>query len=108
MVKWIRSVTVEIEEWKTFIKICQREGESASQKIREWIEIYNRRHAPGNPIIPLDRFGARIVQNCELCGKASPNLWNVLYVSGKTLRSCKPCIDIRRPKGLVRKVLHLA
>ncbi len=37
------------ETWKTFLKICKREGKSYSEKIRELITEYSNLHALGNP-----------------------------------------------------------
>ena len=39
-----------------FQKICEREGESASEKIRGRIDNYVRTHGPGNPQWQMDRF----------------------------------------------------
>ena len=39
-----------------FKEICQREGKSMSKMLVELIEDYVKRHANGNPAIPLDRW----------------------------------------------------
>lgn len=35
--------------WEKFLKICKREGEKASKKLREYIKDYVFKHDPGNP-----------------------------------------------------------
>lgn len=35
--------------YKSFLKVCEREGESASTKIRNWIQEYMAAHGEGNP-----------------------------------------------------------
>ena len=35
--------------WDDFVKICNREGKSASEKIREYIQRYVEQHKAGNP-----------------------------------------------------------
>jgi hypothetical protein len=94
--------------WKKFMEICVRENESASGKIENFVIEYVIRHGPGNPVIPLDKFNDPVLRTCELCSRPANHLWNVLYISGKVLRSCKPCIEIRTQKKLVKKILHLA
>jgi len=41
---------------EAFKRICGRERESASKKIRDWIANYVRIHEPGNPQWSMDRF----------------------------------------------------
>jgi len=40
--------------WTKFIEICDREGSSGSEKIREYVRDYVREHEPGNPQRLLD------------------------------------------------------
>ena len=44
------------EEWKMFRQICDREGESASEKVAQFIHQYNLQHSHGNPQLLMTRF----------------------------------------------------
>jgi len=53
-----REVKIYIPEWfkptwEEFLEICHRDGFSASEIIRDFIEEYVGRRAPGNPQRPL-------------------------------------------------------
>lgn len=39
--------------WTKFLEICERDGQSASELIRIWIEGYVERKDPGNPQRPI-------------------------------------------------------
>ena len=39
--------------WRKFLEICERDGQSASELIRIWVEGYVARKDPGNPQRPL-------------------------------------------------------
>lgn len=44
-----------VDTWRgSFKRICDREGISRSDKVRDLIEEYVRLHGPGNPITTLD------------------------------------------------------
>jgi len=43
------------DRWDDFVKICAREGTSASEKIRDWVIAYVDKHKHGNPQTLLDR-----------------------------------------------------
>lgn len=42
--------------WQKFLEICDRDGDSASQLVRKWVEGYVARKEPGNPQRPLTAF----------------------------------------------------
>jgi hypothetical protein len=42
--------------WKKFLEICQRDGQSASENLRVWVEGYVKRKDPGNPQRPLTAY----------------------------------------------------
>ena len=42
--------------WKKFQEICERDGQSASELIRIWVEGYVYRKDPGNPQRPLTAY----------------------------------------------------
>jgi len=49
-----RSCIYILEEiWKEFLAICKREGENASQKLENFMKVYNEKHRPGNPQLTL-------------------------------------------------------
>jgi hypothetical protein len=39
--------------WRKFLEICERDGQSASELVRIWVEGYVQRKDPGNPQRPL-------------------------------------------------------
>jgi hypothetical protein len=39
--------------WAKFLEICERDGQSASELIRIWVEGYVERKDPGNPQRPI-------------------------------------------------------
>ena len=42
--------------WEKFKKICDRDGTSASEQVRIWVEGFVARKDPGNPQRPLTAF----------------------------------------------------
>lgn len=89
--------------WEEFVKICQREGSSASKKLREFIQAYVQAHSHGNPQALLDGYvkgrpnpstkveGQGPELTCDLC-----NEWG-LCVSIAT--PCSPEVCPRRQAG---------
>lgn len=39
--------------WRKFLEICERDGQSASELVRIWVEGYVQRKDPGNPQRPI-------------------------------------------------------
>ena len=58
--------------WEAFKKICQREGESMSDKIRDFIENYVRIHEPGNPQWTMERFSEKSQKPREVPAPEKP------------------------------------
>jgi len=44
------------EVWKEFLKICKREGMSASQKLEAFMQAYNQQHRVGNPQLLMTHY----------------------------------------------------
>ena len=42
--------------WTKFLEICDRDGQSASELIRVWVEGYVHRKDPGNPQRPITAY----------------------------------------------------
>jgi len=42
--------------WKKFLEICERDGQSASELVRIWVEGYVARKDPGNPQRPITAY----------------------------------------------------
>lgn len=42
--------------WKTFVAAMERDGSSASAQVRKWVLDWAKKHAPGNPQTPLERY----------------------------------------------------
>lgn len=42
--------------WQKFLDICSRDGQSASELVRIWVEGYVARKDPGNPQRPLTAY----------------------------------------------------
>lgn len=56
MNKKIRAIYVDCEVWQQFLKICEREGTNASQKIEAFMQAYNQEHRNGNPQLLLTHY----------------------------------------------------
>jgi len=50
------TVYVEESEWKMFGDICDREKESRSDKVGQFVHQYNLQHSHGNPQFQITRF----------------------------------------------------
>lgn len=96
-----------IPVWEAFGVICDREGVSRSERIRGFIKSYVDRHGNGNPQLMLQTFGSEHKKRCGLCGELTDKLWRVRYASKLVIPSCKECIEEKREKGTVRKVLGM-
>jgi len=44
------------EDWKSFLKICNREGVNASIKLNEFIKFYIQQHSNGNPQLLMTHY----------------------------------------------------
>jgi len=95
-----------IPVWSEFIKICKREGDSASKKIRDFVTKYVDVHREGNPQLLLDRFGSELTLVCNRCGKGGfKTLHRVEYYTGYIAHACDNCLRMDRQNRLVKKVL---
>jgi len=99
-----------IPVWEEFKQICEREGSSASEKVREFVERYVIVHAHGNPQIRIDKFIelTRSLKTCFFCQGTFPVLKKVEYVSGLIAPTCESCLQRNVGKGslsTVKKVL---
>jgi len=45
-----------VSTWEKFLEICERDGQSASELIRIWVEGYVHRKDPGNPQRPITAY----------------------------------------------------
>lgn len=87
--------------WAKFMEICEREGSSGSEKIREFVREYVRRHEPGNPQTRLDvilRRGAPPYKppSCDSCNQPAEY---ICYVGTRELgpyRAVYACAQHRR------------
>lgn len=71
-----------IPVWQSFMEICAREGESASLKIREFVERYVCVHAGGNPQQLIEKyFGYISPKECFFCRGHFPTLKKVEYIA---------------------------
>jgi hypothetical protein len=97
--------------WNEFKEICNREGESASEKLREFISRYVMVHGEGNPQMLIDRFCGEIKKGeCFFCKQVKDQLWKVQYVSGLVVPTCKPCLEANKAKrsfSTVKKVMGI-
>ena len=97
--------------WEEFKEICGREGESASAKIREFIERYVIVHDEGNPQLMLVKFMEEAkLRECFFCRGHFDKLWKVEYASGLVAPTCEDCLNRNKAKGTfctVRKVRGL-
>lgn len=84
-------------QWKKFRQICEREGISASAKIRQFIEDYNSKHEPGNPQTRMDIImtlgQAYKAKSCLDCNK--PPRYEAL-VKGVKVFFCEKHLNARK------------
>jgi len=96
---------------KTFKQICQREDESMSRKIEQYIARYVAVHSSGNPQLHITKYlGKTQRKTCFFCQGRFPQLYKVKYVSGLVAPTCKVCLDENKAKGpfsTVKRVLGL-
>lgn len=43
-------------DWKEFLKICKREGKSASDRVDEFVKMYVQQHKAGNPQLLMSHY----------------------------------------------------
>ncbi len=91
--------------WKAFKIICLREDVSISEKIEAFIARYIAVHQKGNPQLNLDPFIEDIKAKCFNCEGFYPSLIRVKFVSGLVANICKECLEEKRGRGLVKKVI---
>ena len=96
---------------KEFDEICAREGESRSEKLREFIERYVIIHTSGNPQLRIDMFSDVVTKKaCFFCQGHFERLFKVEFVSGLIAPTCEACLDRNRAKGTfstVKKVMGI-
>jgi len=51
--------------WNDFKEICDREGESMSEKIEDWVKNYVAVHKKGNPQMMLESFTEEKKEGCK-------------------------------------------
>jgi hypothetical protein len=97
--------------YQEFKEICFREGESVSEKLREYIMRYVSIHAHGNPQLILEKFMGEIkLGECFFCKGQFELLKKVEYASGLIAPTCEDCLNRNKAKGTfstVKKVLGL-
>jgi len=91
--------------WDEFVKICAREGESVSAKIREYVARYVAIHSKGNPQLQLTRFILGINSKCFRCEGMFPSLLTVRFISGLKAQLCRDCLKRDIERGLIKKIL---
>ena len=92
--------------WQEFREICLREGESASQKIREFIERYVMVHSEGNPQLLLSKFMDSLPKHeCFYCHGHFERLKKVKYKSGLVAPTCEICLSMPAQANCVLRVL---
>lgn len=91
--------------WQEFKRICQREDESISHKLRKFIARYVAIHRKGNPQLRLEPFIGEASQVCFRCEGHFPVLHRVKFISGLVKDVCSECLKEYRERNLIRKVL---
>ena len=82
--------------WAKFMEICEREGSSGSEKIREYVRDYVHRHEPGNPQTRLDVIlerGAPLNQapRCGYCDQPATYICYLRdgqFAAGRAVYAC--------------------
>ena len=92
--------------WDEFRAICLREGESASEKIREFIMRYVMVHSEGNPQLLLSKFMDDLPRSeCFYCHGHFEHLKRVKYKSGLVAPTCDVCLGLPAQANCVLRVL---
>ena len=91
-----------------FKQICKREGDSMSNKIRDFIQTYVLTHGEGNPQWLLEKFMDALPQTeCFYCHGHFEHLKRVKYRSGLVAPTCDACLELPSNKNCVVRVLGL-
>jgi hypothetical protein len=86
--------------YDTFKEICEREGESVSEKLREFIERYVIVHDEGNPQLTIMKFMEDVkLRECFFCRGHFDKLFKVEYASGLVAPTCEDCLNRNKAKG---------
>lgn len=96
---------VDLDIHKQFRLICQREGESASQKVEAFEFDYVNAHNHGNPQTLLQSHFRPPELVCFRCRGKFRVLRSVEYVSGLSAQVCDECLEKDRKRGVVKKVM---
>jgi hypothetical protein len=92
--------------WDEFRQICFQEGESASEKIREFIMRYVMVHSEGNPQLLLSKFMDDLPKSeCFYCHGHFEKLKKVKYKSGLVAPTCEVCLSLPAQKNCMVRVL---
>jgi len=99
----IRSIYVLDTEWKEFLEICKREGESGSQKLRDYMRNYNQIHRIGNPQRLLESYGSELTLICVYCGKGGFKTLRPVKTPGGEMSVCPDCYKDLEERRLIKK-----
>ena len=90
-------------QWIEFLEICEREGESGSQKIRAYMNNYNEKHRIGNPQRLLESFGSELTLVCVYCGKGGFKTLRKVTTPGGEMSVCLSCFKDLKYRLLIKK-----
>jgi hypothetical protein len=100
------TIYVDGDVLRQFDIICSREGLSRSEKVEAFMATYNLEHAHGNPQTLLQRHFDPPTHTCSLCNIQTKGLINrVLFKNGLDALCCDSCLEEKKTKGLVRRVI---
>ena len=92
--------------WTEFRQICVREGDTASDKIREFIMRYVMVHSEGNPQLRLEKFMLNLPKHEYFyCHGHFDRLKKVKYKSGLIAPTCDTCLSLPAQRNCILKVL---
>ena len=92
--------------WTEFRQICMREGDTASDKIREFIMRYVMVHSEGNPQLLLEKFMLNLPKHeCFYCHGHFDRLKKVKYKSGLIAPTCDTCLSLPAQRNCILRVL---
>lgn len=89
-------------EIRAFKELCARNGLSMSEELYErGIKTFLHEHnwPPGNSQTLLPKFGLTDKKRCFRCEGEFESLIKVLYKSGRTLSTCRTCLEKEQKKG---------
>lgn len=87
--------------WEAFMKVCDREGDSASQKLEKWVSDYMASHGEGNSQTILEYSGKpKTLPLWKTCQKSKQELRDGQFYCCEATLFLTPDICEKRNKNV--------